>query len=128
MWICIAKGVQVSAEFTQESDFRRHWGVASHISDFTSRIAPRVNESFLFENDVKLVHHKNYSAPSEFPASPVERCVVQLFEQKVVNVESQKTIGAAIIRMVLATPNSSKYTSSISFFSWPKVTCRLQRL
>lgn len=116
MWICLAEGFQISAEFDQESEFRRHWSAASQASEFVSRICPRVHERLLFDKDVKLAHHRNYSTPSEFPTSPVEQCAVRLFEQKLVNVTSKQIMEEAAFRMVLATPNSSKYRSCISFF------------
>ncbi|OQE03850.1 hypothetical protein PENSOL_c001G03559 [Penicillium solitum] len=115
MWICIAGGVRLSAEFDQESEFRRHWSVASHISEFVSRISPRVDERVLFDNEVNLAHYRNYSIPGDFPTGPVERCVVRLFEQQAINAEGQQRTETVIFRMVLATPNSSKFTSSVSF-------------
>ncbi|EAW10961.1 uncharacterized protein ACLA_065970 [Aspergillus clavatus NRRL 1] len=80
MRVKLPRGFQLDVSF-QEDDFKNLWNIVQYTLKTEASLAPGAGESVIFENTLKMFHCMDPAAPKSFPAEPVERCRLRLFER-----------------------------------------------
>ena len=106
----------------QENGFRTLWGIYDYTRKIRKDLEATEVEAIVFRSIVKCVHYVDPPDAKVFPADPVQRCDLRLFESSPSLAESsgrRKFYDGH--RLIVVTPPSSKVLSKISQL-WGKKT------
>ena len=99
----------------QENGFRTLWGIYDYTRQTRKDLEATEAEEAVFRSTVKCVHYVDPPDAKVFPADPVQRCDVRLFESSHTLAEGfrgRKSYNGH--RLIVVTPPSSKVLSKIT--------------
>ncbi|KAL1878417.1 hypothetical protein Plec18167_004489 [Paecilomyces lecythidis] len=67
----------------EESDFKIIWNIVKYTRRIEESLQPEPGERVLFENTLKVFQYMDPGTPKAFPAEPIQRCRIRLFEKVV---------------------------------------------
>lgn len=82
MRVKLPRGFELDIQF-EEEDFKTLWNIVKYTQKSEDSLAPEAGETVVFENTVKVFQYMDPGTPKLFPAEPVERCHIRLFERSV---------------------------------------------
>lgn len=99
----------------QENGFRTLWGIYEYTRKIRKDLEAAEVEEIVFRSIVKCVHYVDPPDAKVFPADPVQRCDVRLFE---ISLPLAEGFGRRKVynghRLIVVTPPTSKVLSKIS--------------
>lgn len=78
----LPRGFELDVMF-REDDFKTLWNIVKYTLKSEASLRPKAGESVVFENTLKVFHYMDPGTPKAFPAEPLERCRIRLFERSV---------------------------------------------
>ena len=119
MLLRLSDTLELAVQF-EESGFRTLWGIYDYTRQIRKDLEAAEVEETMFRSIAKCVHFVDPHDPRVFPADPVQRCDVRLFESSFTPAEG---FGRRIFynghRLIVVTPPSSKVLNKISS-TWGK--------
>ncbi|CAG8938588.1 unnamed protein product [Penicillium salamii] len=113
MHVKLPRGFELDVMFKEE-DFKTLWNIVKYTKKSEDSLHPEAGETVVFENTVKVFQYMDPGTPKAFPADPVERCRVRLFERSVKITEGTGTRSAHRgFRLAVLTSPRVKTLSSI---------------
>ncbi|GMF74173.1 unnamed protein product [Aspergillus oryzae] len=80
MQVKLPRGFQLDVMF-QEDDFKNLWNIVQYTQQTEASLQPKSDETTIYETTLKVFQYMDPSKSKAFPAEPVERCRVRLFER-----------------------------------------------
>ncbi|KAE8353860.1 hypothetical protein BDV28DRAFT_99329 [Aspergillus coremiiformis] len=80
MQVKLPRGFQLDVMF-QEDDFKNLWNIVQYTQQTEASLQPKSEETTIYENTLKVFQYMDPSSSKAFPAEPIERCRVRLFER-----------------------------------------------
>ncbi|PWY77059.1 hypothetical protein BO70DRAFT_409549 [Aspergillus heteromorphus CBS 117.55] len=80
MRVQMPRGFELEVTF-QEEDFKNIWNIVQYTRKTEAGLQPESGETVVYETTLKSFHYMDPSASKAFPADPVERCRLRLFER-----------------------------------------------
>jgi hypothetical protein len=113
MRVKLPRGFELDVMFKEE-DFKTLWNIVKYTQKSENSLHPEAGETVVFENTVKVFQYMDPGTPKAFPAEPVERCRVRLFERSVTVTEGTGTRNAHRgFRLAVLTSPRVKTLSSV---------------
>ncbi|KAJ9200424.1 hypothetical protein DTO164E3_3999 [Paecilomyces variotii] len=76
----LPRGFRLDVVF-DESDFKIIWNIVKYTRRIEESLQPEPGERVLFENTLKVFQYMDPGTPKAFPAEPIQRCRIRLFEK-----------------------------------------------
>ncbi|KNG82049.1 hypothetical protein ANOM_010337, partial [Aspergillus nomiae NRRL 13137] len=80
MQVKLPRGFQLDVMF-QEDDFKNLWNIVQYTQQTEASLQPKSDETTIYETTLKVFQYMDPSKSKAFPAEPIERCRVRLFER-----------------------------------------------
>ncbi|KAF5866729.1 hypothetical protein ETB97_009886 [Aspergillus alliaceus] len=80
MQVKLPRGFQLDVMF-QEDDFKNLWNIVQYTQQTEASLQPKSDETTIYEYTLKVFQYMDPSPSKAFPAEPIERCRVRLFER-----------------------------------------------
>ncbi|THD00084.1 hypothetical protein EYZ11_000409 [Aspergillus tanneri] len=90
MRVKLPRGFELDVIF-QDDDFKTLWNIVQYTLKTEASLQAEVGESMIFESTLKVFQYMDPGTPKAFPAEPVERCRLRLFERSVTVTEGTGT-------------------------------------
>ncbi|PLB51546.1 hypothetical protein P170DRAFT_80734 [Aspergillus steynii IBT 23096] len=105
MRVKLPRGFELDVSF-QEEDFKTLWNIVQYTMKTEDSLQPEAGESVVFESTLKMFHYMDPGSQKAFPAEPVERCRLRLFERSITVTEGtgQRSIHQGHRITVLTSP------------------------
>ncbi|KAH8429108.1 uncharacterized protein LDX57_006778 [Aspergillus melleus] len=105
MRVKLPRGFELDVNF-QEEDFKTLWNIVQYTMKTEESLQPEAGENMVFESTLKMFHYMDPGSQKAFPAEPVERCRLRLFERSVTVTEGtgQRSIHQGHRLTVLTSP------------------------
>ncbi|RAH53973.1 hypothetical protein BO85DRAFT_148626 [Aspergillus piperis CBS 112811] len=98
----------------QEDDFKNIWNIVQYTRKTEASLQAESGETVIFENTLKSFQYMDPGTPKAFPADPIERCRLRLFEKTITLTEGT---GSRIVhqgfRLAVLTSPKVKTLSSV---------------
>jgi hypothetical protein len=82
MQVRLPRGFELDVMF-QEADFKNLWNIVQYTRKTEASLQPEAGETTIYETTLKVFQYMDPGASKAFPAEPIERCRVRLFERSV---------------------------------------------
>lgn len=82
MRVKLPRGFELDVMFKEE-DFKTLWNIVRYTQKSEASLSPEAGETVVFENTLKVFQYMDPGTPKAFPADPMERCRIRLFERQV---------------------------------------------
>ncbi|KAE8149886.1 Cys/Met metabolism PLP-dependent enzyme-domain-containing protein [Aspergillus avenaceus] len=82
MQVKLPRGFELDVMF-KEDDFKNLWNIVQYTRKTEASLQPEDNETVIYENTMKVFQYMDPAQTKAFPAEPVERCRIRLFEQSI---------------------------------------------
>lgn len=82
MQVRLPRGFELDVVF-EEGDFKMIWNIVKYTRKIEESLLPEPGERVLFENTLKVFQYMDPGTPKAFPAEPMQRCRIRLFEKLV---------------------------------------------
>ncbi|RHZ54398.1 uncharacterized protein CDV56_101408 [Aspergillus thermomutatus] len=113
MRVRLPRGFELDVSF-QEDDFKNLWNIVQYTLKTEASLQPEAGETVIFENTLKNFQYMDPGTPKAFPAEPVERCRLRLFERSATVTEGTGTRSAHRgFRLTVLTSPKVKTLSSV---------------
>ncbi|KAL1964540.1 hypothetical protein VTN77DRAFT_6837 [Rasamsonia byssochlamydoides] len=113
MRVKLPRGFVLDVAF-QEKDFKVIWNIVKYTLKTEASMQPEAGETLIFEDTLKVFHYMDPGTPKAFPAEPLERCRVRLFEKSVTLTEGTGSRKAHRgFRLTVVTSPKVKTLSSV---------------
>lgn len=93
MRVKLPRGFELDVMF-KEDDFKTLWNIVRYTQKSEASLSPEAGETVVFENTLKVFQYMDTGSPKAFPADPMERCRIRLFERQVTVTEGTGTRNA----------------------------------
>lgn len=93
MRVKLPRGFELDVMF-KEDDFKTLWNIVKYTQKSEASLEPEAGETVVFENTLKVFQYMDPGTPKAFPAEPLERCRIRLFERSVTVTEGTGTRNA----------------------------------
>ncbi|KAL3494353.1 hypothetical protein BJX62DRAFT_223334 [Aspergillus germanicus] len=113
MRIKLPRGFELDVMF-KEDDFKMLWNIVQYTLKTEASLQPEAGESVVYECTLKQFQYMDPGTPKAFPAEPIERCRLRLFERSVTVTEGTGTRSAHRgFRITILTTPKVKTLSSV---------------
>ncbi|KAF9895235.1 hypothetical protein FE257_000137 [Aspergillus nanangensis] len=113
MSVKLPRGFELDVMF-KEDDFKNLWNIVQYTLKTENSLQPEAGESVIFETTLKVFQCMDSATPKAFPAEPIERCRLRLFERSVSITEGTGTRSAHRgFRITVLTTPKVKTLSSV---------------
>ncbi|KAI9372109.1 hypothetical protein BJX61DRAFT_508442 [Aspergillus egyptiacus] len=113
MTVKLPRGFELDVMF-REDDFKTLWNIVQYTLKTEASLQPEAGESVVFECTLKSFQYMDPGTPKAFPAEPIERCRVRLFERSVTVTEGTGTrLAHRGFRITVLTTPKVKTLSSV---------------
>lgn len=90
MRVRLPRGFELDVMF-QEADFKMIWNIVKYTMKTEDSLKPEAGERVIFESTLKVFQYMDPGMPKAFPAEPIERCRLRLFERSTTVTEGTGT-------------------------------------
>jgi hypothetical protein len=113
MRVKLPRGFELDVMF-KEDDFKMLWNIVQYTLKTEASLQPEAGESVVYECTLKQFQYMDPGTPKAFPAEPIERCRLRLFERSVTVTEGTGTRSAHRgFRITILTTPKVKTLSSV---------------
>ncbi|KAF4174207.1 hypothetical protein CNMCM8694_009167 [Aspergillus lentulus] len=113
MRVRLPRGFELDVSF-QDEDFKNLWNIVHYTLRTEASLQPEADETVVFEYTLKNFQYMDSGTPKAFPAEPVERCRLRLFERSATVTEGTGSRSAHRgFRLTVLTSPKVKTLSSV---------------
>ncbi|PKX90368.1 uncharacterized protein P174DRAFT_424548 [Aspergillus novofumigatus IBT 16806] len=113
MRVRMPRGFELDVSF-QDEDFKNLWNIVHYTLRTEASLQPEAGETVIFEYTLKNFQYMDSGTPKAFPAEPVERCRLRLFERSTTVTEGTGSRSAHRgFRLTVLTSPKVKTLSSV---------------
>jgi hypothetical protein len=113
MRVRLPRGFELDVSF-QDEDFKNLWNIVHYTLRTEASLQPEADETVIFEYTLKNFQYMDSGTPKTFPAEPVERCRLRLFERSATVTEGTGSRSAHRgFRLTVLTSPKVKTLSSV---------------
>lgn len=113
MRVRLPRGFELDVSF-HDDDFKNLWNIVQYTLKTEASLQPEAGETVIFENTLKNFQYVDSGTPKAFPAEPVERCRLRLFERSATVTEGTGSRSAHRgFRLTVLTSPKVKTLSSV---------------